>query len=439
MASRTTIARHLAASLLAGGWSEAALQSRIQKIFGRRTRAAQRHLRTDILDAATTLYPPSPSTLVRIILASPAFAKAAASLLKESSPPPAILTPPAFAPASAFAGLDVPQIATTGDLAGFLNLSIGRLDWLADSRQQHRRADLVALQNYSYTFIPKRSGQPRLIESPKPQLREIQRRILREILNAAPVHDRAHGFVRGRSCLSSAQLHAGECVVVAVDLKHFFTSVGTPRIHGLFRSIGYPWAAARLLTGLCTTATPLSVLTQPDVGCDWETRKLFNAPHLPQGAPTSPALANLCAWTLDQRLAALGSYFGANYSRYADDIAFSGDRAFARQVGRFLAGVETVIADEGFVLNNSKTRIMQASGRQRITGIVVNDHVNIDRNSYDRLKATLHNCLVHGASEQNRDGLPDFRTHLNGRVGWVEQVSPNRGMRLREMFDRIVW
>src|ERR1700685_3764794 len=98
MASRTTIARHLAASLLAEGWSEAALQSRIQKIFGRRTRAAQRHLCTDILDAVPTLYPPSPSTLVRIILASPAFAKAAASLLKESSPPPAILTPPAFAP-----------------------------------------------------------------------------------------------------------------------------------------------------------------------------------------------------------------------------------------------------------------------------------------------------------------------------------------------------
>jgi retron-type reverse transcriptase len=295
------------------------------------------------------------------------------------------------------------------------------------------------LQNYHYAVIPKNSGSPRLIESPKSQLKEIQRRILREILSDAPVHDRAHGYVRGRSCLSSAQVHAGEYVVAAVDLKHFFTSVGTPRIHGLFRSIGYPWAVARLLTGLCMTATPLSVLTQSALHYDWEARKLFNAPHLPQGAPTSPALANLCAWTLDQRLAALGSHFGANYSRYADDMAFSGDRTFARQIRKFLAGVETIVASQGFVFNKSKTRIMRSSSRQRITGIVVNDHVNVDRNTYDRLKAALYNCTVHGVSEQNRDGHPDFRSHLNGRVGWVEQVNPNRGVRLREMFDRIVW
>jgi hypothetical protein len=439
MASRIIVAKRLAASLLAGPWNETAIQSRMQKILGRRARTTQRRLRADILAAITTAYPPSPATLVRVIMASPVFGKAAAPLLKKHIASPAILTPPLFAPAPAFAGLAVPQIATPGELAVWLGVSTGRLDWLADIRRQHGRANVASLQNYCYTFIAKRSGLPRLIESPKSQLKEIQRRILREILSAAPVHDRAHGFVQGRSCLTSAQLHAGEYVVVTVDLKHFFTSVGISRIHGLFRSLGYPWAVARLLTGLCASATPLSILTQPEAGCDWEARKLFNAPHLPQGAPTSPALANLCAWTLDQRLAALGSYFGANYTRYADDIAFSGDRAFARQIRPVLAGIEKIVESEGFVLNKRKTRIMRSSGRQRVTGIVLNEYVNVDRDTYDRLKATLHNCMANDTSEQNRDGHADFRSHLNGRVGWVEQVNPHRGARLREMFDRILW
>ena len=135
----------------------------------------------------------------------------------------------------------------------------------------------------------------------------------------------------------------------------------------------------------------------------------------------------------------LARTFGANYTRYADDLAFSGDRAFAAGIKPFLAGIEEIARSEGFVLNNRKTRIMRRGGCQRVTGIVVNDHINVPRAAFERLKATLHNCRRHGAAAENREGLRDFRAHLDGKVTWVEQVNPARGERLRRMFEEIRW
>jgi len=281
----------------------------------------------------------------------------------------------------------------------------------------------------------------RLIEAPKPRLKAIQRRILREILSAVPVHGRAHGFVAGRSCLGGAQVHAGEAVVATFDLAQFFPSIGLPRIHGVFRCLGYPWAVARRLAGLCTTVTPASVIARlpdaqrPDRGL----QALCRAQHLPQGAPTSPALANLLAWKIDCRLHGLARAAGANYTRYADDLAFSGDPAFAAGLGRFGKAVGTILEEEGFALNAAKTRIMPRGGRQHVTGIVVNEHCNVGRAEFDTLKATLYNCTRVGPAGQNRSGTPDFRRHLDGRVTWVEQVNPRRGAKLRRLFERIDW
>jgi len=172
---------------------------------------------------------------------------------------------------------------------------------------------------------------------------------------------------------------------------------------------------------------------------DWLTQKIYQSPHLPQGAPTSPALANLAAWHLDVRLAALAKSFGARYTRYADDLAFSGDQEFAARIVAFLAAVKNIADDEGFALNSRKTRVMRRGGRQRVTGIVVNDHVNVSRTAYDELKAILHNCRKNGPDAENRAELRDFRAHLDGRVTWVEHVNAPRGQRLRRMFNEIRW
>jgi hypothetical protein len=166
---------------------------------------------------------------------------------------------------------------------------------------------------------------------------------------------------------------------------------------------------------------------------------LYGVPHLPQGAPTSPAFTNLLAWTLDRRLHGLARAAGANYTRYADDLAFSGDADFANRLGAFHKTVKTILNEEGFSLNATKTRIMPRSTRQRIIGIVVNEHCNIGRAEFDTLKAILHNCVRAGPTDQNRAGVPDFRSHLAGRIAWVEQINPHRGAKLRVLFERIAW
>jgi hypothetical protein len=166
---------------------------------------------------------------------------------------------------------------------------------------------------------------------------------------------------------------------------------------------------------------------------------LHGVPHLPQGAPTSPALANLLAWTLDRRLHGLARAADANYTRYADDLAFSGDARFANGLERFRKSVATIVNEEGFCLNAAKTRIMPRSTRQRVTSIVVNQHCNVARSEFDTLKAILHNCASAGPVGQNRGEVPDFRRHLDGRITWVEQINPRRGAKLRGLFERIDW
>jgi len=142
---------------------------------------------------------------------------------------------------------------------------------------------------------------------------------------------------------------------------------------------------------------------------------------------------------MDCRLSGLASSAGAIYTRYADDLAFSGDRDFDRVVGRFQLHVCAIVMEEGFAVNHRKTRIMRRGVRQRLAGVVVNQHLNVIRADYDCLKATLTNCIRQGAHTQNRTNCQDFRAHLLGRIAFVEMLNPQRGARLRALFDRITW
>lgn len=437
MHSASFIAAQVAALLLAGAWRQRPMEQRLNAYLGAATRAAQARVIESLLAECNTNYPPSPRALRGWLLQHTGFAAAIATVQREKNRPPPVLDPPVFAPAPAFVGIDAPRIETPRGLATWLGVSLAHLDWLADSKRQHDRTTIPILRHYNYRFEPKRTGAPRLIEAPKPALKAIQRQILREILNPAPVSAHAHGFVRGRSCLSGAQLHAGESAVVRADLRDFFPSISAGRIHGLFRSIGYPTAVARLLTGLTTTATPAAVFEGQ--AHDWRIRKMFGAPHLPQGAPTSPALANLCAFRFDQRCAGLAAAFDARFTRYADDLAFSGGGEFADRARVLLAALNEIAGEEGFALRHDKTAIMRSSGRQAVTGIIVNRHINVGRADFDTLKAVLHNCRRNGPSAENRNAHADFRAHLDGRVGWVEQVNPARGAKLRAIYEAIAW
>jgi RNA-directed DNA polymerase len=156
------------------------------------------------------------------------------------------------------------------------------------------------------------------------------------------------------------------------------------------------------------------------------------APPLRRRSPTGARSTSIA-------LASAAHAAGASYSRYADDLAFSGSADFPRRARAFTTLAAGIALDEGFDVNFHKTRVMPQATRQRLCGVVVNAHPNIARPDYDRLKAILTNCQRHGAAGQNRDGRSDFRAHLRGRVAWVEAVAPARGAELLALFETIDW
>lgn len=334
--------------------------------------------------------------------------------------------PPRMQPVSAAGTWNLPRIESAGALADWLWLDYGDLDWFADLKGLCRTAPHPQLKHYHYRTLQKPSGGFRLIETPKPRLKEIQRQILDEILARIPVHPAAHGFTAGRSILTFAKPHVARPVVLRLDLREFFPKFSGARIQTFFRTIGYPEVVADLLGGICTTCAPFR-----------GENDRYAIRHLPQGAPTSPALANLCAYRTDCRLTGLAKSAEAVYTRYADDLAFSGGEDFARNAAGFALHVAAILSEEGFAVNHRKTRIMRQGVRQHVAGLVINERLNVRRTDFDCLKATLTNCVRHGLESQNRDGHIAFRSHLQGRVAFFEMVNPAKGERLRKILNRI--
>jgi RNA-directed DNA polymerase len=334
---------------------------------------------------------------------------------------------------------NLPRVDCVADLSELLQVHPQRLDaWIRRFRptypvsQQKQSFDAY----FSY-WQAKPSGGARLIEHPKPDLKQAQRLLLRKLLNKVDPHEAAHGFRRGHSIVSHAEAHAGSELVLRCDLKDFFPGVRASRVHAIFRYLGYHETVARALTRVTTTrATSRTVHEGKQHGVDFSTLKRYQSDHLPQGAPTSPALANLAAFKLDLRLNALAEQWNVSYSRYADDLAFSGAINSGMKNERFYLRIAAIALEEGFALNMRKTRWMHASQRQEVTGLVINAKPNIAREEYDRLKAILTNAVRHGLVSQNRAMHADFYAQLQGRIAFVLQINPHRGAKLAALLAK---
>jgi RNA-directed DNA polymerase len=358
-----------------------------------------------------------------------------------------IAGPHSMQPVAAAQTWPIPHIETVGALAQWLALDPSELGWLADVRGLGYKRPQPRLEHYHYRVLTKTNGSIRLIETPKPRLKDLQRRVLAGILDRIPSHPAVHGFVKGRSIQTFATPHVGQRVILRMDLEDFFPTFPGARVQSFFRTIGYPESVADLLGGIATNAVPRTawreVIQQPGFALGpqelWHVRAMYARPHLPQGAPTSPSLANLCSYRLDCRLSGLAQSAGAVYTRYADDLAFSGGESFDRCVARFATRVAVILMEEGFTVHHRKTRIMRSSVRQHLAGLVANQRLNVRRSDFDLLKAILTNCVRHGPTTQNREAHPNFREHLAGRIGFIESVNSEKGRRLRAIFDKIAW
>lgn len=426
------VAGALADALLAGPWLVDAMIARARRAIGEDSRWINELARAAHLGYPT---PPldRPRELTRFLMAGPPLPQVFRAALDSDRPIPVVYHRFVDATRKIDLGPAIPTWNTTVDLANHLGLTVGELDWFADTQGREIRVSDERLRHYRYRLLAKRQGGFRLVESPKWQLRELQRRILHEVLDHIPTHNAVHGFRSGRSPLSHARSHLQARCVIRIDLANFFARVSAGRVWGLFRLVGYPEQVAYALTGLVTNTVPVNIRRQ----CDPALAAALAGPHLPQGAPTSPALANLAAYRLDRRLAGLAEQMNVRYTRYADDLAFSGGAALLRGAAGFVALVRRIARDEGFAVNSGKTAVLGAHHRQQLTGIVVNDRPNVPRAEFDRLKAILHNCITYGPAGQNRAGRRDFRAHLAGRIAWVGAVNPARGAKLHSLFEQI--
>jgi hypothetical protein len=441
---RHDLAHALAAGFLAGEWSPPGLVTSGGEVIGRRPRWL-RALVAETLE----LHPRPPydaprelASLLVVLAEGLDLSPTAARALRRARP----VRLPVPSTRMTSNPWRLPLLHDLADLAGLLEVDAGELDWFADPKRLARTTSAVPLQHYRTSHRVAASGAIRVLEAPKHRLKVVQRQLLDEVVGLIPPHDAARGFRPGGSVRSYAAPHARQAVVVRLDLEAFFASVTVSRVYGIWRSAGYPEPVAHRLAGLVTTVLPRSawrgVPRPADEGlldAHWRLGRRLAAPHLPQGAPTSPAVANLAAFGLDVRLAALARSWGGRYTRYADDLAFSGGAGWGRGTSRLLDAIEQIVRDEGFRLNARKTGVMPHAGRQTLGGLVVNDRPRVSRTEVDRLRAILFNCRRYGPSTQNRDGVPAFEQHLRGRIAWVAQHDPVRGARLLAEHDAVDW
>jgi hypothetical protein len=271
----------------------------------------------------------------------------------------------------------LPLWRTEADVAAALSLSPGQLRHLS----QHRFRETAP--HYVTFALPKRSGGERLIHAPKRRLKSVLRALDRLLVSKLPKSEHAHGFVKGRSIASNAAPHVGKAVVVHFDLKDCFPTIHFGRVRGLLLALGYSYPVAAALAVLMTEAPRQPVAAEG---------KLYHVPTGPrvcvQGAPTSPGLCNAILARLDRRLAGLARRHGFAYTRYADDLTFSGNDP--AKVGKVVALVPRIVAAEGFIVNAAKTRIFRQGGRQAVTGVIVNRTLGLSRQERRKLRAALH-------------------------------------------------
>ena len=280
-------------------------------------------------------------------------------------------------------------------------------DWLGVSIDELKSIDL----EYRSFYIPKRSGGRRLIHAPNPALKSIQRKILRRLLRGLRTHPCAVGFEPGKSIVSGACQHTGQSVVCRFDLVDFFPTIRAKRIYRYFRAIGWNDPSSRLLVALTTRNGVL-----------------------PQGAPTSPRLSNLVNWRMDARLEALAiNYWGA-YTRYADDITISTSKSDA-DVHDLVKCTLRIIRSCGYEPHiGKKFDVRRSHQRQSVTGLVVNDGVQLPRERRRWLRAVKHRAKAHWNYQDPADA--DSSKPVLCKAPTISEQQFHGWLALESMIDR---
>ncbi len=313
----------------------------------------------------------------------------------------------------------LPVFENIAALATAMGITVGQLRFLAFDRKT------TTVSHYVRFKIAKKTGGERLISAPMPRMKSAQHWILDRILEKAPMHSAAHGFRRGRSIVTNATPHVAADVVVNMDLQDFFPSISYKRVKGLFQALGYSEAIATVLALVCTEAGI------EEVELDGQTYFVaISERYLPQGAPTSPAITNLLCRRLDKRLTNMATSQGFIYTRYADDLTFSASGDAIRHLCNILRHTDNIVTHEGFTIHPDKTRVLRKSQQQEVTGIVVNEKLNVDRVTLKKFRATLHHIEKDGLAGKHWGSGNDLMAEIEGFANYVMMVNPEKGEQL---------
>ncbi len=304
----------------------------------------------------------------------------------------------------------LPVWKTEEDLAAALGLTLSQLHHYSIHRQRETSPHYVTFA------VRKRSGGHRLIHAPKKRLKAIQRQLVGLLVSKLPVSPHAHGFLSKRSVATNARPHVDKNYVIKMDLKNCFPSIHFGRVRNLLIALGYSYPVATSIAVLCTEAERQPVEAEG---------KIYHVPVGPrvcvQGAPTSPGFCNAILLRLDRRLAGLARKHGFTYTRYADDLTFSGDDPAA--IKRMITLTKRVCREEGFAINRDKTRVMRRRSRQVVTGVTVNKQAGLSRQERRRLRAAIHQL---DPNDHNK------RRQLAGKVAYLAMLNATQAEPLRK-------
>lgn len=293
-------------------------------------------------------------------------------------------------------------------LSQLLELSVPKLYMLSnDENINGRHRKKCYYRNYHRVILKRtREKKIRVLNVPNFLLKTVQRRILHRILYKLPVSEYAFAYVQGRSLPGNALPHVGKEVVLKLDISRFFDSIDGDAVYAVIRQLMLSESAAVLLTNLC----------------------IYQG-RLPQGAPTSPYLANLVMKRFDAQVGKWCGARGISYTRYCDDMTFSGSKA-AMQTEELTAYIKRKLCRIGFSLNAQKTAVIRAAQQQRVTGIVVNEKLAVPRALRRRIRQEVYYCGKFGVQDslnrRNADTDPVSYLHsLLGRIAYARQIEPD--------------
>ncbi len=276
------------------------------------------------------------------------------------------------------------------------------LSCLLGYNEQYLKKAVTHNAKYYRNFtIAKKSGKPRSISEPLPNLKEIQTWILQNLLSKASVSKFAKAYIKDKGLRHNIRFHTNQKMILTTDIQDFFPSLKFAEVEKVFWNLGYTKRLSNLLAKLCCKSG-----------------------SLPQGAPTSPYLSNLIMKDIDNKIGDFCTIRKIRYTRYADDMSFSGDFN-SNELKSYL---KSQLTSKNLQLNHQKSKLMLRSNSQIVTGIVVNEKAQVSRKIRQKLRQELHYIEKFGVDGHlSYNGVEDqnYLKHLYGKVGFVTYINPN--------------